>query len=450
MAPRFKTLDREQLMLLPPDLKEWIPQDDMVHFFIETAALVPESKFILNQAGTGDEQYHPHMMLALILYSYSHGFFSSRKIERLTWKDVSVRYLCANLHPDHDTICTFRVRNETAIGEAFLEVLKLAKKIGILKVGTVSVDGTKIKANASIHKSIRYDRAKELEGELDLKVKELMEKAKAADEVQEGKDENLNGDLARHEVLREKIRKAKEDLEKRASDKASLEKKTSKKKNNKKKDSDDGDSPQDTPSQPENKWQSNMTDSESRIMKKNVHSEYTQAYNGQAVVDVDGTMMVLGCYVTNNGTDRKELAKAVNAIDLTIGEPRIVLADNGYASEGPVQELQKKGLEVLVSVHSEQTPQKRLFDFRPRKEPLLKKSPNYQKSWVKEMAKAMKETRAKDLYNKRKCTVEPVFGIVKQAMGFRQFLLRGLEKVNLEWTLIMCAYNMKRLAVLSK
>jgi len=214
MAPRFKTVDREQLMLLPPDLKEWIPQDDMVHFFIETATLVPECKFTLNQAGTGNEQYHPHMMLALLLYSYSHGIFSSRKIERLTWKDVSVRYLCGNLHPDHDTICSFRVRNEAAIGEAFLEVLKLAKKLGILKVGTVSVDGTKIKANASIHKSIRYDRATELEGALDLKVKELMEKAKAADEAQDGKDENLQGELARHEVLREKVRKAKEELEK--------------------------------------------------------------------------------------------------------------------------------------------------------------------------------------------------------------------------------------------
>jgi len=280
-------------------------------------------------------------------------------------------------------------------------VLKLARDLKVMKVGTVSIDGTKIKAHASLHKSIRYDRAVELEKELDLKVQELMDKAR---EEKENKGKGGGGKRL----------------------------KTS------------------PPEESESKAQSNMTDPDSRIMKKNTRSEYTQAYNAQAVVDADGSMLVLGCYVTNNSTDRGELAQGVEAIPEELGKPMVVLADKGNASQDPVETVQEEGIEVLVSVQSEQSHQKRRFDFRPRPQPLVKKDPKQQKIWVKKMAAAMETERARGLYKKRKSTVEPVFGIVKQVLGFRQFLLRGLGKVNLEWSLVMCAYNLKRLAVLNR
>jgi transposase len=208
MAPKFKQTDREQIFLLPPDIRDWIPKDDIVHFVIEAAQMVPLENFVFNEKGTGKAQYHPKMMLALLLYCYSHGIFSSRRIERATYKDICVRYLCGNTHPDHDTICFFRNRNEVAIKSAFLKILLLAKKLGVLKIGSVSTDGTKIKANASINKSIRYDRAKELEKQLDLEINALVNKSKEADSQDNDDDDNLKGDLTRLTKLREKMKKS--------------------------------------------------------------------------------------------------------------------------------------------------------------------------------------------------------------------------------------------------
>jgi transposase len=290
-------------MLLPYDLKEWLPANHIVHFTIAAAEMVPVEQFVVNERGSGDEQYHPHMLLALLLYCYSHGIFSSRRIEEATWSDVAVRYICANRHPDHDTICTFRIRNKVAISEAFLRILVLAKEMKILKLGTVSVDGSRIKANASIHKSIRYDRARELEQELKLEIDELLARAESEDKVKDERGDEV----------------------------------------------------------------------------------------------------------------------------------------------GAVQEQE---IEVLVSVTKETDHSPRRHDFRPKKDPLppAPEKPN-QLQWVKLMD-VMGTDEAKKPYRLRKQSVEPVFGIVKQILGFRQFLLRGLEKVELEWELVLCAYNLKRLAVL--
>jgi len=195
-----------------------------VHFILDAVEQLPITDFRVNERGSGSEQYPPSMLMALIIYSYASGVFGSRRIERATWKDVAVRYICGNQHPDHDTICDFRIRNEKAISEAFLQVLKLAKEMGVLKVGTVSVDGTKIKANASIHKSLRYDRAGQIEAQLELEIAELMDKAKQADNTDaEGKAE-LAQELQRLETLREKMRQAQKRLEKRAKDKAEKKK----------------------------------------------------------------------------------------------------------------------------------------------------------------------------------------------------------------------------------
>jgi len=452
MAARYRTVDREQLMLLPYDLKEWIPEDDIVHFVTEAVKAVPLGVFDSNENGTGDEQYHPHMMLALLLYCYSHGTFSSRRIERATWKDIAVRYICANDHPDHDTICDFRIRNETAITEAFVQVLLLAKEMNVLKVGTVSVDGTKIKANASINKSVRYDRAGELEEQLKLEIAELMNKAVESENVPTEEGETLGKEIQRLEKLRAKMTEARKRLEERAKAKADKEKKAYEdkvKRREERKGRTKGriiKPPKDTPEPGD---QSNMTDHESRIMRKSKHSEFTQSYNAQAVVDAEGSMLVLGARVTNNAVDNHELVLDVASVPAGVGSPGTVLADAGYTAQTPIQELEAKGTEVLVSMCRESEHNHRKHDWRPVI--MVKKAPTdffRRKAWVRKMMTAMATDRAKELYRLRKQTVEPVFGIIKQVLGFRQFLLRGLKKTNLEWTLVSCAYNLKRLAVL--
>lgn len=430
-------------MLLPHDLREWIPAGDIAHFIIEAANLVPMSKFKVNDRGTGELQYHPQMMLAMLLYCYSHGTFGSRRIERATWRDIAVRYICGNLHPDHATICDFRVRNEAAISEAFLQVLKLAKEMGVLKVGTVSVDGTKIKANASIHKSLRYDRAGQIEAQLELEIADLLAKAKEADNsAAEGKAD-LSQELQRLETMREKMRQAQVKLEKRAKDRSG------KKKPGK---PDDKDDPQDSPPPPlpEAHEQVNLTDDESRIMRKNNRSSYEQAYNAQAVVDAEGTMLVLGVRVSDEGPDAGQLALDIDAVPKELGPVATVLADTGYANGRTVQKLQGQDIEVLVALGRQTESGGRRHDFRPVQTQPITNTPaqKWKKPWAVAMKKALESDRGRDLYRLRKQSVEPVFGIVKQALGFRQFLLRGLDKVNLEWELVTCAYNLKRLNAL--
>jgi transposase len=453
MGARFKLVDRNQPLLLPHDIKEWVPANHIVHFTIEAAEMVPVDQFVVNERGSGDEQYHPHMLLALLLYCYSHGIFSSRRIEKATWSDVAVRYICVNRHPDHDTICTFRVRNKVAITEAFLRILLLAREMKILKVGTVSVDGSKIKANASIHKSIRYDRAGELEQELSLEIAQLLTKAESEDKVKDERGDDLNPELERLTILREKMKKAQEIIEARARERARLEQEEYERKVRERNDKPKGHKgppikkPDEAPRKAE---QANLTDPDSRIMRKSRRSEYTQSYNAQAVVDAEGTMLVLGACVTNRTCDANELVVDLASIPNEVGTPTRVLADNGFANEKPVKALQSEGIEVLIPISSESTWQERRHDFRPKRAKAIdpvKETPR-QLTWIKAMAETMKTDEARRLYRLRKQSVEPVFGIVKQAMGFRQFLLRGIEKVDLEWRLVLCAYNLKRLAVL--
>jgi transposase len=450
MAPKFKQTDREQIFLLPPDIRDWIPKDDIVHFVIEAAQMVPLEDFVFNETGTGKAQYHPKMMLALLLYCYSHGIFSSRRIERATYKDICVRYLCGNTHPDHDTICFFRNRNEVAIKSAFLKILLLAKELGVLKIGSVSTDGTKIKANASINKSIRYDRAKELEKQLDLEINALVNKSKEADSQDNDDDDNLKGDLTRLTKLREKMKKAQEELEKQAKKRAQEEMESYQDKvlrRNQRKGRAKGRIITRPKGSPEDSQMVNMSDPDSRIMKKNKRSEYTQSFNGQAVVDADGTMLALVARVTNHSTDARELTANIQAIPEELGKPNTVLADKGYASEIPVKSLQEEGIDVLVSVTNEASHNRRKHDFRPvnKDDKIEKKEMPFQKQWVKDMSEKMAKPESREEYKKRKQSVEPVFGIVKHIMGFRQFLLRGLDKVRLEWTLVLAAYNLKRL-----
>ena len=444
---RFVPADRCQPFLMPPDLREWVPEDDLVHFIIEAVERVDMKKFAVNYRGSGSAQYDPRMMLALIIYCYANRIFASRKIEQATHLNVCVRFVAVNTHPDHDTICTFRRENFAAIEETFLQVLTIAKELKILKVGTISVDGTKIDANANIHKSVRYDRANELRAQLKLEIADLLRQAERADSTSEKDATKLPEEIAYREKLLSKMDAACQRLEAEAKTRAESERADYEKRKQSHDDRNGAGRPPSPPSEtPRPEEQSNLTDPESQIMRKSKRSEYRQAYNAQAAVDADGTQLILGVNVSQCASDANELVPTVTAIPESIGKPETVLADTGYANGEAVATLQNKGSEVLVATRGDN--HRRAHDLRPVPPAKPEKPQEVQAEWIKVMKKAVQSEAGKNKYKKRKQTVEPVFGIIKHGMKFRQFLLRGIEKVRGEWSLVALAYNCRRLHTL--
>ena len=417
----FRDYNRSQRLLLPPDLNDWVADDDLAHFIVEAVERVEMHAFHVSRTGSGKAQYHPRMMLALLVYCYASGIFSSRQIERATYRNVSVRFIAANDHPDHDTIAKFRRDNGPAFEAAFTQVLLLARELGLLKVGMVSVDGTKIDANASKIRSLRYDRICALREKLASDIAELVAKAEAADGADTDDGLSLPEEITRREQLKAKLDAAAKRLEKAAG-----------------KDHDGND----PPPRPEPDRQTNLTDPDSAIMRKSARHEYRQSYNGQALVDADGSQLVLAANVLATTNDRQGLEGFVDQMNDTLGRPTTLLADAGYAGEAVVEALEQRGIEPLISItrHSEPRP----YDFRPAKipdKPLRKITA----PWRLAMLEKLQTEQAKGKYRKRKSTVEPVFGIIKSILGFTRFQLRGLQKVKLEWNLITLAYNCKRL-----
>lgn len=433
MSERLKNVDRKTTMLLPPDLRDWVPEDDFVHFVIESCKKLNLNEFKVNRRGSGSEQYPPWMMLELLIYCYSQGIFSSRKIERATFRDIAVRYLTGDTHPDHDTICRFRRENQQLIEEAFFEVLRLAREMGLLRVGTISVDGTHIKANASKYRSVRYDRLKELDKKLREDIESLMKQAESADTGnEEHEKDRLPEEIGRRKALAEKIAEAKKRLE-----------------NREREDDDDKDDDQSNDEvskkqskKPQDKEQINLTDADSRLMKKSRRDNWEQAYNAQAVVDAGGSYLIVGAYVTQSAGDKGELKKAVESVPEQIGTPTTVIADAGYASAEAFNELSEDGYDLYVAVGKDDTIQHE-HDFRPPAQ--SEKKTQIRDERLVPMQEKVTSEKGKELYAKRKITSEPVFGIIKHAMGLRQFLLRGLEEVSIEWKLACLAYNMRRL-----
>ena len=451
MPARFVSVDRDTPMLLPPDLREWVPEDDLVHFVIEAVDRLPLESFRGNHRGTGDRQFPPHMMLALLIYSYANGVFSSRKIERATHRDVAVRYLSAGAHPDHDTICKFRRENLEAFRESFVDVLELARELKLLKLGNVSLDGTHIKANASIDQNVSYQRAVEIREQLRLDIDELLAQAESAD-AEEEDGQKLPEEIARREKLASKMERAIEELEARArgrqeqaeakyeakkAERREKEKKTGKKCTGRE------------PVQPakkaeDSREQCNLSDPDARIMRKNKRAGFTQSYNAQAAVDADGSQLVVGQHVSQSASDYAELENGVASIPPELGKPESVLADAGYVNGDAFDRLEEEGVKIYCSVHREDAHNERHYDFRPKKASASKvKEPTDER--LVAMRDKLRSEEGKALYAKRNRTVEPVFGIIKAAMGFRGFSLRGKEKVSGEWTLVCLAYNLKRL-----
>ena len=455
MPARLVNIDRQTPMFLPCDLREWVPSDHIVHFILDAVEQIPTEHFHLNHRGTGSEQYPPGMMLALLIYCYVTGRFGSRTIEAATYSDVAVRYLCANAHPDHDSICSFRVANPVAFRAAFVSVLQLAHQLRLTRVGAVSVDGTKIQANASKHAAVSYQRAGEMIEQLELEVKELMERAEQA-EAQESKEPlDIPAELARRDKRVAALKQARQIIEERAKELAAAQRPAYEAKKAARQAQRDagkkprGKEPSPPSEQPDPKAQYNFTDPESGIMKAGNGQHFEQAYNAQAAVDQ--AMLIVGERVSVAANDKQELVPTAAAISpVVVEEVRAVLVDSGFYSEAAVQAVEQKadgtlsGVTVYAAVEKH-SHHKSVADLLPQPEPAALGP----EATAKEiMAQRLKTEVGKALYKLRKQTVEPVFGIIKEVMGFRRFTLRGRAKVSLEWTLVCVSYNLKRMFTL--
>jgi transposase/ethanolamine utilization protein EutQ (cupin superfamily) len=457
VAARFINLDRQTPMFLPCDLREWVPAEHIVHFILDAVEQIPTAHFKVNERGTGSEQYPPTLMLALLIYCYATGRFGSRTIEAATYSDVAVRYLCANLHPDHSSICEFRVANGAAFRAAFVSVLQLAQELHLSKVGAVSVDGTKIQANASKHAAVSYQRAGEMIEQLELEVKELLERAEQAEAKEKEAEETLDipAELVRREKRMGALKQARQVIEERAKEMAAAQQEEYKEKQAKRQaQREAGQKPRGAeptpPSEvPDAKVQYNFTDPESRIMKAGNGQHFEQAYNAQAAVDEQ--MLIVGERLSVAPNDKEELVPTVAAISPVVAaEVKAVLTDNGFYSEGAVGTVEQKsdgtpsGITVYAAV-GKHSHHKTVADLLPQPELA---APGPEASAKEVMAHRLKSEPGKTLYKLRKQTVEPVFGIIKEVMGFRRFLLRGRVKAGLEWTLVCVSYNLKRMFAL--
>lgn len=454
MGPKFINIDRDTPLLLPVDLQDWVPQNHLARFILEAVETLNLPGFKVNTRGTGNPQYPPNMLLSLLIYCYAIGIFSSRQIERATHENLPIRFLCANTHPDHDTICTFRRENHALFKDAFVKVLELARRLKVLKVGQVTVahDGTKIQANASKHSAVSYERAGELIQQLDLEVEQLMAKAEAADSkpLQDGL--SIPEEITRRQQRKAQLEAARAEIEARAQQRAQeqqpeYEQKVAHRQAQREQGhTPRGPEPQPPSPVPDPKDQYNFTDAESRIMKAGNGQHFEQAYNAQASVEVDSRFIV-GESVTDQANDKQQLVPAVAIVRENGSTVAAALVDSGFYSEAAVQQVetneagQPSGTTVYAAV--EKTSHHRTVEDLEQKETPAAPGPEAGAKVI--MAHRLHTPEGKELYSLRKETVEPVFGIIKAVMGFRRFSLRGKAKVALEWTLVTLSYNLRRL-----
>jgi transposase len=452
MAARFVNIDHDTPLLLPPDLRDWVGPEHMVHFVMDAVEALDLGAARVNAGGTGSAQYPPGMMLGLLIYCYASGTFSSRRIETLTQENVAVRLLCADTHPDHDTICKFRRENKALLGSAFHGVLELAVEARVLRVGdlTVSVDGTKLLANASKHSAMSHDHLEKQMVLAEEQIAELLAKAEDADSTPLQDGLSIPGEIQRREDRVAKLKEAKKVIEARAKERfeeemaehekklagREAEEKTTGKKTR-------GRKPEAPQEGPRAKDQYNFTDPESRIMKDG--GSFEQCYNAQAAVEVE-TMLVVGGHVADAPNDKGQLEPALADVSPAVGGPGGVgkaLADSGYYSAEAVAAVEDGGdgptVYAAVGRHRHG---RTVGQLEKREDP---PPPPDGATPAEVMAHRLDTEAGRELYGLRKQTVEPVFGIIKEAMGFRRFLMRGLDRVDLEWTLVTTAYNLKRL-----
>src|SRR6202453_1260562 len=447
----FGTIDRRTAFLLPPSVDEWLPERQLARFVVEVVDGFDLRAMSGSYRGSGSASYHPRLLLGLIIYGYATGVFSSRKLERATYDSVAFRFIAANEHPDHDTIAAFRRRFLKQIETLFVQVLSVAREMGVLKIGTVALDGTKIHANASRHSALSYEHASKIEAQLKAEVADLLGKAEAADQAEVPDGMQVPEELARREKRLAEIARAKAVIEARAKKRHARERaeyeakmaaRDAKAAQTDKKPG--GRVPQPPVEGPLPTDQVNLTDEESRIMPV-AGGGFEQCYNAQAAVAADSLRVVAGDVVQapNDKQQLEPMLGEIAELPAELGKVGDLLADNGYFSEGNVNACAAAGIEPVIAMgreaHHPSLAERFAEDPTPPKDPTP----------VEAMRHRLQTKEGKKRYALRKQTPEPVFGIIKSVLGFRQFLLRGLEKVRGEWSLVTMAWNLKRMFVLA-
>lgn len=447
----FRPVDRETGFLMPPSVDEWLPERHLARFVVEVIAGLDLRAMTGDYRGSGEASYHPSVVLGLLVYGYATGVFSSRKLERATYDSVAFRFIAANQHPDHDTIATFRRRFLKQIEALFVQVLVMAREMGVLKLGTVALDGTKIHADASRHSALSYERAGQIEMQLGEEVAKLTAMAEAADQADVPDGMSIPEELARREKRLAEIARARAIIEARAKERflreqAEYEAKMAAREA---RSAETGKKPGGRPPAPPIEApgpadQVNLTDEESRIMPV-AGGGFEQCYNAQAVV-AEGSLLVVAGDVVQAPNDKQQMQpmlQALAALPEALGEPEILLADTGYFSEANVNACAAAGINPLIA-------QGRQNHYPPLAERTAADPPAPENPTpVEAMAYRLQTKAGKKLYALRKQMPEPVFGIIKSVMGFRQFSLRGLDKVRGEWKLVTMAWNIKRLFILA-
>lgn len=444
----FRPINRDTGFLLPPSVDEWLPQRHLARFVVDVIDRLDLTELEKSYRGSGSAPYHPAMLLGLLIYGYATRVFSSRALERASYDSVAFRFIAGNDHPDHDTIAAFRKRFIGHIEPLFVEVLKLARAMGMLKLGTVALDGTKVHANASRHSALSYGHANKLEKRLKKEVHQLLKLAEQADADDIPDGMSIPEELERREARLAAIAEAKAKIETRVAEREEAEYQAKLAAREEKQER-TGKKPRGRPPEPPSgtvgtKEQINLTDEDSGIMPV-PGGGFDQSYNAQATVAA-GSLLVVAPAVTQATNDKEQLAPMIGkltGLPKELGRPKRLLADSGYLSEANVERCAAAGIEPLIALKRERHHRTWRERFAPAPQP-----PPDSATPMQKMVHRLKTPAGRKLYALRKQTPEPVFGIIKATMGFRQFLLRGLESVQGEWSLVTMSWNLKRMFAL--
>ena len=447
----FRVIQRDVDFLFPPSMRDWLPEQHLARFIVEIVEQLDLREMERAYGRSGSAAFHPALLLSILIYGYATGVFSGRKLEHATYDSVAFRFVAANEHPDHDTLNTFRKRFLKEIEVLMVQVLMIARTMGMLKLGNIALDGSKIKANASKHSALSYGHIKQLEAQLQGEVAKLMELAEAADSQKIPDGMNLPEEITRRKDRLKAIAEAKVKIEARAKERFEQEQADYQAKVDRReaKSNDSGKPPRGrAPVAPvegaQDKDQLNLTDEESRIMKT-AGGGFDQCYNGQIAVDMDSMLIVTTNTVQacNDKQQVEQIIKQLKAMPVELGKPGNLVADTGYFSEVNVKLCVEQKVTPLIAVSREEHHPEPMARFT--EPPSLKENA----SEVEKMRHQLLTMSGRAIYAMRKCTVEPVFGIIKAILGFRQFSLRGLKNVNGEFNLVALAWNLKRMFVLA-
>jgi transposase len=460
VSKSFRTCDLDQPFLLPPSLQDWLPEEHLARFIADLAMGLDLSMIYAGyerRDGRGKAAYHPLMMVRILLYGYCLGIMSSRRMERATYEDLAFRFLSADQHPDHDTIAGFRQQHLPALAQLFTQVLQLCDKAGLVKLGHVSIDGTKLKANASKHKAMSYERMEEKEKQLKAEVEKLLAQAAETDAAEDGlygkgkRGDELPAELARRESRLKKIAEAKAALELEARERAEVAKKAAEDKLEQRLKQEQeqgrkfGGRPPQVPdpeqARPAPTAQRNFTDPESRIMPDGANKgSFVQAYNAQAAVDGQNQIIVAAA-ITQDTNDKKQLLPMLEQLEQNLGrKPETVTADAGYFSEAALTDEKVKEVDLLVPPDRQKHATAAVQNSTVDSPPVVGA-----KTFSETMRERLRSPEGHTIYKLRKQIVEPVFGQIKEARRIRAFLLRGLGKVHAEWQLICATHNLLKL-----